>query len=110
MARPVKGDVVVMPFPYSDLTQAKKRPVLVLQVLELGDCIVCAISTKASTDSYAIDLRPDDFESGAIRQDSIIRPNKLTTATPKLFLYTVGRIRKSKLDEVRAAVTRIINA
>ena len=109
MARPVKGDVVVMPFPYSDLTQAKKRPALVLAVLELGDCILCAISTKDSVDRYAIDLRAGDFESGGIRQESIVRPNKLITAAPSTILYSAGKIKKPKFEQIRAAVIKILN-
>ena len=34
MAKFVKGDVVVIPFPFSDLTQVKRRPALVIANLE----------------------------------------------------------------------------
>jgi mRNA interferase MazF len=41
MERFVKGDVVVVPFPFSDLTQAKRRPALVIAELEGNDSILC---------------------------------------------------------------------
>ena len=41
----VKGDVVVLPFPFSDLTAAKKRPALVIAALS-GDDIVIALITS----------------------------------------------------------------
>ena len=41
-----KGDVVVVPFPFSDLTQAKRRPALVLSVLEGDDLILCQITSQ----------------------------------------------------------------
>jgi mRNA interferase MazF len=52
----VKGDVVVVPFPFSDLTQAKRRPALVLAELEGDDLILCQITSQAIRDVYAIRL------------------------------------------------------
>ena len=45
MARFVRGDVVVIPFPFSDLSQAKRRPALVLAELEGNDRILCQITS-----------------------------------------------------------------
>lgn len=41
----MKGDVVVVPFPFSDLTQAKWRPALVISALEGDDLILCQITS-----------------------------------------------------------------
>jgi len=43
----VKGDVVVMPFPYSDLSATKKRPALVIAVLDGDDVILCQITSQS---------------------------------------------------------------
>jgi mRNA interferase MazF len=48
MAAFVKGDVVVVPFPFSDLTNAKRRPALVLAGLTKNDLILCLIISKAA--------------------------------------------------------------
>jgi len=40
VAKPVKGDVVVIPFPFSDLSQSKRRPALVVATLEGDDVIL----------------------------------------------------------------------
>jgi mRNA interferase MazF len=45
MARFVKGDIVVVPFPFSDLTQAKRRPALVIAELKGNDVILCQITS-----------------------------------------------------------------
>jgi len=54
VARFVKGDVVVLPFPFSDLTQAKRRPALVISELKGDDVILCQITSQWIKDEYAI--------------------------------------------------------
>ena len=76
----MKGDVVVVPFPFSDLTRSKRRPALVVAELEAGDLILCQITSQNIRDNYAISLDETDFESGIIKQKSNIRPNRIFTA------------------------------
>jgi len=76
MERFIKGDVVVVPFPFSDLTKAKKRPALVIAELEGDDFILCQITSKAIKDKYAILLNENDFETGTLKQKSNVRPNR----------------------------------
>ena len=66
MGRFVKGDVVVAPFPFSDLTAAKKRPALMIAALTGDDVLLCQITSKAVSDSYAIAITGADFESGLV--------------------------------------------
>jgi len=46
MARFVVGDVVIVPFPFSDLTQTKRRPALVVAGLSGEDLILCQITSQ----------------------------------------------------------------
>lgn len=105
MARFVKGNVVVVPFPFSDLTQAKRRPALVVAVLQGDDLILCQITSRLVLDQYAIPLETDDFSSGNLRQSSNIRPNRLFTADQQIILSKVGQLKFEKLDE---AIMKII--
>ncbi len=52
MAKFVKGDVVVIPFPFSDLSQSKRRPALVIAELEGDDLILCQITSQTILDNY----------------------------------------------------------
>jgi mRNA interferase MazF len=56
MAGFVKGDVVVVPFPFSDLAASKRRPALILAELDGDDCILCQITSQQVRDRYAIEL------------------------------------------------------
>ena len=80
MARFVKGEVVVVPFPFSDLTEAKRRPAVVVAVLTGDDLILCQITTQTIRDHYAIPLNAPDFDHGSLDRPSNIRPNRLFTA------------------------------
>lgn len=84
MEKFIRGDVIVIPFPFSDLTQAKRRPALVVAELEGDDLILCQITSQRLRDRYAIPLGDDDFDVGGLKQQSYIRPNRLFTADNRI--------------------------
>ncbi len=108
MAKFIKGDIVVIPFPFSDLSQSKRRPALVLTVLQGNDIILCQITSKNVRDNYAIPVDQNDFTSGSLNQESNIRPNRFFTADNQIVLYRIGNIKKIKLDQVINKIVEII--
>ena len=100
MATFVKGDVVVLPFPFSDLSQAKRRPALVVATLTGNDLILCQITSQTVTDSYAVAVTNADFITGGLNQNSNVRPNRLFTADRGIILYKAGQLKADKLKEV----------
>ena len=104
----VKGNVVVLPFPYSDLSSAKKRPALILGILEGKDIILCQITSKQRHDKYSIDLKAADFKQGKLNLDSYIRPNRIFTADRSIILYKIGLIKEKKIYEVIESVIKIL--
>ena len=108
MARFIKGDVVVLPFPFTDLTASKKRPAIILSDLRGDDYIMLQITSQNDRDSYAIPLIQSDFSSGTLRQDSNIRPNKIFTLDKSLILYKAGHLTNDKLNECIKKVCSII--
>ena len=104
----VKGDVLVVPFPFSDLSGAKKRPVLLIAVLEGEDIILCQITSRNRTDSYSVKIADSDFESGGLKIESFIRPQRIFTADKSLILYKAGRLKAEKINEVEDKLVKII--
>ena len=100
MERFVKGDIVVIPFPFSDLTGTKRRPALVIADLPGDDVILCQITSVTRLDNFAISLENDHFVSGSISAESLIRPNKIFTADKNLILYKIGHLSDAKIAEV----------
>ncbi len=108
MAEFVSGDVVVVPFPFSDLTQAKRRPALVLAVLKGEDLILCQITSQRVSDDYAIQIGETDFESGSLKQISNVRPNRIFTADKHIILYRVGRLKPKVTDGIIEKLIEIL--
>jgi mRNA interferase MazF len=108
MARFVKGDIVVVPFPFSDLTESKRRPTLVIADLDGDDVILCQITSRTTKDKYSIILEGSDFSEGSLRQASNIRPNRLFTADTHIILYRVGKLKQKKITEVMSSIIKII--
>jgi mRNA interferase MazF len=107
LERFVRGDVVVIPFPFSDLTQTKRRPALVLSVLPGNNLILCQITSQKVRDMYAVTLLNEDFESGSLNRISNIRPNRLFTADENIILYKAGNLKRNKVDEVLRVVVNL---
>lgn len=108
MEKFVKGDVVVVPFPFSDLTQAKRRPSLIITKLDGDDLILCQITSQSIKDNYVISLEDKDFETGSLKQQSNIRPNRIFTSDSHIILYKIGSLKKEKLNEVIEEIIEII--
>lgn len=100
--------MVVLHFPFSDVSQTKRRPALVLATLDGDDILLCQITSQASSDRHAIPLDPADFSSGGLNRPSFVRPSRLFTADSGIVLYPAGQVREHKLKEVIARIAAIL--
>ena len=107
MEKFVKGNVVVLPFPFSDLSSSKKRPALVAATLKGDDLILCQITSEARKDEYSILLLSEHFKDGSLNLSSTIRPNRLFTADKSIILYKIGTLKNTKIKEVEEKIIQI---
>lgn len=105
----VTGDVVIVLFPFSDLSSAKKRPALVLATPDGDDVILCQITSRLVSDRYAILISEGDFSSGSLRQDSNVRPTRIFTADKRIIQYTAGHLKKDTMTAIISRVMEILN-
>lgn len=108
MGAPAAGSVVLVPFPFSDLSQNKRRPAVVLAGAERGDWILCQITSSPYSDARAVTLSDADFASGGLRLVSYARPAKLFTAHESLFVFEAGVLRAVALRKITDEVVAII--
>ena len=102
----MKGDIVVLPFPFSDSTNSKKRPALVVANTKGDDIILSQITSVTRQDTYTIELKQENFKNGSLNQKSLVRTNKLFTADQSLILYKIGILNYSKIKEIE---NRLVN-
>jgi len=102
------GQVVVIPFPFSDLSQKKLRPALLLADAGRGDWIACQITSNPYADTRAITLTDSEFAVGGLQRVSYLRPGKLFTCHESLPVNTVGALNKAALQLARTAVIQMI--
>jgi mRNA interferase MazF len=100
------GDVVLMDFPFSDLSGSKLRPAVVLSVVRYTDVIVCQVTTNNATG--ALTVLGTDLAQGKLALTSYVRPERLFTADGKLVKRKIGRLTPAKLNLVRDAVIAIV--
>lgn len=110
MEKLMSGEVVVVNFPFTDLSGFSKRPALVLANLSGDDTILCQITTQETRfDEYAILLNENNFSYGKLDFSSYIRVNKIFTASRRIVLKKVGTINDKKLKEVKNKLFEILN-
>ncbi|MEZ4868066.1 MAG: type II toxin-antitoxin system PemK/MazF family toxin [Caldilineaceae bacterium] len=107
MVIPAAGDIIVVPFPFTDLSTSKIRPAIVLANAGRDDWILCQVTSNAYSDIAAIEISRNDFASGGLRVTSYARPGKLFTAHESLFKSRQGKLKPEKLQEVKAAVAKL---
>lgn len=96
----VKGDVVIIEFPFSNLMQAKRRPSLVIKVPKGDDVIVCQITGMSHEKSVEIPIKKGDFHKGGLKVESYIRLDKIFSIEKYLIKYKAGSLKQEKLNEV----------
>jgi mRNA interferase MazF len=107
MGKPLVGEVVVLPFPQSDLQVGKRRPALVVADLPGDDLILCQITSQTRNDGGSVPLPVADFERGRLAVDCFIRPQRLFTVEQSVILYAAGKIKAAKLIEVKARLRQL---
>ena len=108
MVAPAAGEVVVIPFPFSDLTQSKVRPALCLAAAGRGDYVLCQITSQPYGDPLALKIDDQDFASGSLHVESFVRPGKLFTADANLILSTEGKLSPAAYQRVLNTVVNLL--
>jgi mRNA interferase MazF len=108
MERFVKGDIVVIPFPFSNLTQTKRRPALVIAELDGDDRILCQI-TSSDKDINSVQITQTDCVDGGLDRTCNVRPNKVFTADKNIIIRREGHLSSQKVQIIVEELKRVLS-
>lgn len=100
------GEIILVRFPFSDLSEVKLRPAVVLAEAGREEWVLCQISSKQHTGIPAILLTETSFAMGSLRLTSYARPAKLFTAHRNLMVVKLATL---KLDVFSQIIDVAIN-
>jgi mRNA interferase MazF len=103
---------VLVPFPYSDLSSSKRRPVLILSNNKYNnhfpDILVCVITSNLYKDDYSVILSDKDIEAGILPEKSVIKCHKLFTIEQSKIIKRFSIVHEAKFEEVRNMILQLI--
>jgi PemK-like, MazF-like toxin of type II toxin-antitoxin system len=94
------GAVVVLRFPFSDLSSSKARPAVVLAPASSPDWIVCQVTGNPFADNTCIEIDDASFSNGSLRGRAFVRPLKLFTADQSIIAQRAGTLKTAVLRSV----------
>lgn len=101
-----KGDIILIPFPFTDLSGNKKRPALVLASSEV-DITVAFISTqirrKEETDVFLEPTKGND-----LKKSSLLRLSKFATIDKNLAIGLIGKVDDKTISEINTNLKKIL--
>lgn len=102
------GEIVVIPFPYSDLSKSKMRPALILADLRNDDFIMAQITSKSYDDIFSIQISNSDLGKGSLNIDSYIKYSKVFTSNSTIITRSIGKLKRNKFDDVINKLVKLL--
>ncbi len=108
-----KGDIVIIRFPFTDLSSSKKRPALVISndaVNQTGDYLLVQITSKEKTDTLSLSIAKTDFtDNKELPLKSFVRLHKIFLLNESLIAGKAASVKISFLDKVVDKIVELIN-
>ena len=102
-----KGDIILLPFPFTDLSGSKVRPALILYNAKHDVTVAFISSINQVVDSTDISLTPD--QSNGLKRDSVLKLHKIATLDKDIVLGKLGELTNKQLEDVDKGLKKIFN-
>nr|MDO8088705.1 type II toxin-antitoxin system PemK/MazF family toxin [Candidatus Sigynarchaeum springense] len=107
MARFTKGDIVIVNFPYTDQTDFKRRPALII-IVPPGNNVVIVQITSQDRGPYPIPIIQADLTTGTLNQQSYVQPDVIVTVNESIIYGKAGSLKQKKMDEVINKIVELL--
>ena len=103
-----RSDIVQIPFPFSDLTRQKRRPVLLLSAPDIfGDFLAVAITSQAGH-ADAIALADEDLVAGRLPKASWVRATRLFSLNRDAVIVTLGNLKPEAFGRIHSGICAML--
>lgn len=102
MKKYAAGEVILLSFPFTDASSAKRRPALVLLDTEDEDIIVARITSQPPSMSFDVQLV--DWQKTGLLFPSVVRVHKIATIEKRLVERRLGKVTRKDWSQIRAVV------
>ena len=107
-----QGEVVLVPMPFSDLSESKPRPALIISNdahnSKVDDIVVCGITSNIRDEEFSVIIEQKDMAEGILPFLSRIKVDKLFTLEKRIIKRKLGRIKPEVLAKVKKEFARLI--
>ncbi len=101
-------EIVLLPFPFSNLEGSRVRPALVVSNDDLNgkseDCIMVPMTTVIKDEPYSVILGQEDLSSGKLLKSSRIRTDKIFSVKKDLIKMKIGIVNENILEKVKLEI------
>ena len=104
-----RKDVILVPFPFSDLSYSKKRPALVLADIHERDELICMMLTSALSIDPKIDISIKDIDSAGLPKPTVARISRLFTLKQSLVIKKLGIIGEEEFGDIVRRLIKLLN-
>ncbi len=104
-----KGEIVLIPFPFSDLSDQKVRPAIIVSnniVNNTNDCLFAQITSNIKNDEFSFVLNDNDL-TNSLRIPSEVRTQKLFTGNKDLIRRTISTLKSHKQQELSEKIKKL---
>ena len=110
---PSQGDIVLVPYPFSDLSQAKYRPTMVMSNdaynRKFKDFIGIPLTSNPNIRDHTVAVSSKEMASGSLTVASVAKVDKIFNLEQKLIVKTYVRLRQDVLDKMRTELVKLVN-
>lgn len=107
----IQGDIVSVPFPFTDLSSAKLRPAIVVSnnyIDNTGDVIIVMVTSQYKMDGVNIPIGPNDIDIELPKQ-SYVRCHRIVTIDNDIIANKIGSLSAEYLTVVLSKIKSILD-
>ena len=108
-----QGDLILVPVPFTDLKEAKKRPALVISNTarngRVDDLVICGITSHIKDEAYSVMLEQKEMAEGTLHFLSRIKADKLFTIHKTIVIRKLGRVNTTILEQVKEELKKLLD-